>query len=444
MMNERSDDTSRLLSGYRAVRRVAPPDAPWPGVLTRMPDDELCVLVDAARLGESWSGWSMPEAAHVLAPVDVIRRPGGHDVALPVCAERVAEFLARRARADAPLAEGESVTMAVSLLRGAAEFARRHPDQPSEGEWWLTETGRPVLATETGADGALSLEAILESLAASAGSRLAPVLQDAASSAREQRTLLRDLEQLERRLFETAEALPLETSVFAPLRARVVDPLRRVESDGAEAVPHVSWFRALTGHIDSDFTELVSVVTTDAWRRVRSRKVGGRRRPWLVATGLAGAIVCIGLLWPGGAGGPATADDASEAAPAPSATAAATVDSDAVGEAVPTPAVSGTEPAAASGWVEQVNALVDARQRCDDDPVCLASVVEDPSRPFPAGLIDVPEARRSTTLLDDFGGAAVLRIDDLTGSANAQLVFVVRVDQRTLLRDVHDIAEQSE
>ena len=46
------------------------------------------------------------------------------------------------------------------------------------------------------------------------------------------------------------------------------------------------------------------------------------------------------------------------------------------------------------------------------------------------------------TLLDDFGGAAVLRVEPVTAGPVAQLVLVICTDGKWLLRDVHDIAEQ--
>ena len=44
------------------------------------------------------------------------------------------------------------------------------------------------------------------------------------------------------------------------------------------------------------------------------------------------------------------------------------------------------------------------------------------------------------TLLDEFGGAAVLRAEAAGGTP--QLVVIVRADGRWLLRDVYDVAQQ--
>jgi len=87
-------------------------------------------------------------------------------------------------------------------------------------------------------------------------------------------------------------------------------------------------------------------------------------------------------------------------------------------------------------------ALLDVRTACERDADCLESVVVDPARLFPPGTIDLPSSARTLTLLDDFGDMAVLRVDANGGRSAAQLVVVVRVDEKWLLRDVHDVAQQ--
>jgi hypothetical protein len=61
---------------------------------------------------------------------------------------------------------------------------------------------------------------------------------------------------------------------------------------------------------------------------------------------------------------------------------------------------------------------------------------------MPAGAVDDPQ--QSVELLDDFGGAAVTRVSSprVTGSGRKQLVVVVRADQKWLIRDVSDVADQ--
>lgn len=452
--HDNDDDPGRLLTGYRMIRHVAPPDAPFPGMLTRMPDGTSAVLVDAAVLGNDWRGWGASASGHLLTPLDIVRRVGGHDAALPVCTERVDALLARRAADGVTLAPGEIVTVAVSLLRGAAELVS---EGQHAGEWWLTDAGRPVFAAHSGSMEAVTTSALLETLARQADSGLARILLDAANLTSEERIAARELDEVEERLFSVAAPLPVSTNILAPLRARgLVSAVRDVDQSADSTPARASrWFDLLAGHVDADVPELVSRTTTGVWRRLRSRSAGNRR-PWIVAAGLAVAIVGVGLLWPAGEGGPATAGQ--EPALSPSATAApespqppASPSPEPVGE-VPEPSPSAVSPSSAplgeapeppvdaSAWVVAATDLLTARTECRADAACLQTVAEDATRQFPPGVIDLPPDERLTTLLDEFGGAAVLRVDAASAQPPSQLIVVVRVGDRILLRDVHDVA----
>ena len=67
----------------------------------------------------------------------------------------------------------------------------------------------------------------------------------------------------------------------------------------------------------------------------------------------------------------------------------------------------------------------------------MAEVMLDPAAPLEAGVIDLAATQRQTTLLDDFGGVAVLRIDAVEAGPAPQLVVIMLVEDRWLLRDVH-------
>jgi hypothetical protein len=222
--------------------------------------------------------------------------------------------------------------------------------------------------------------------------------------------------------------------------------------------PPVRWIDALARHVDADLAALASDTVVRVWRRwtrprtdrVDRPRAGGRRRPWLVAAGIAGGILGIGLLWPAG-GGPATADApgdpptasaaASSPAPSPAGELAAATDTSSTSSAdeAGTP-VAGED--SITDWVTATAQLLTRRADCAGGAACLAEVVADPTRTFPAGVVDAAAAERSLVLLDEFGGAAVLRVDSTAGTAPSQLVVVVRADGRLLLRDVHDVAEQ--
>jgi len=432
----------RLRRGYRVIRQLAGGgDSPWPGALVCAPTGETAVAVDCDVLGDSWRGWAAGPEGHVLAPVDILRRPGGHDVLLPMCTERLAEFLDRRGGSD--LTAGEAVTVAVSLLRGLGELQTDADD--ACGVWWLTEAGRPVFATDT--SGSSILEDTIDLLG-----RIAldvPALSDAVTEVIEAMAdsrRSRVLERAEAALFAAAEPTALATTTFGPKRVRGRSPLQDDAVIGDSEPPRRSWPIALSRHLDAEWADLVSRTTTGVWRTLRTPR-SGRRRPWLVAGGLACAIVAGGLLWPTGDGGPPTAG-----ASQPSATPSVAPSSSAVpaspGDTAGTDA-SGSEQVEAPDGSDQpadltslTAALLRARTACAGESTCLEGVLEARDARHPPGVVDLAEEERSLTLLDDFGGAAVLRVEPVSGEGAPQLVVIVQVDGRWLLRDVYDIAEQ--
>jgi hypothetical protein len=427
--------------GYRVIRALAgEPDSPWPGSLVSGPEGQMYVVVDAEMLGAEWPGWSAAADGHVLAPSDILRRPDGHDALLPVCTERVEDFLARRGTGGADLSPGEGVTLAVSLLRGVGEL---QADEGAHGSWWLTDGGRPVFAIGCGDSPAEGATAELLADVARDVPVLAEALADVLGAVSEPRRLRSELERTEERLFAVAEPVALATTTFGPRRARSI-PVREGESiDSAEAEAAVpAWQFSLARHVDADWADLLSRMTTGLWRTLRARRTG-RRRPWLLAAGFGCAIVVAGLLWPTAPSGPATADPSSERTvqvpnPSPSegpvsASASDSVDDPAGQSAVPPPAES-------DELTSVADRLLTDRIACGADPECLRTVLEAPGTPIPPGVVDLPAGQRSVTLLDEFGGAAVLRAE--AAGAAPQLVVLVHTEGRWLLRDVHDVAQQ--
>ncbi len=411
-------------------------DGPWPGVLVRLSSGSVRVLVDARVLGPDWRGWDAAPDGHVLTPVDLVRKAGGHDVLLPVCTERLEDFVRRRSARSA-LPPGEAVTLGVSILRGCVQIL----DEPHvTGEWWLDDAGRPLLATEASAQSGLAAAAaVLGAAVVDPGLRRAwDTAVDAVSA---DRVTARDLVDAEELLFAAAAPEPLSTISLSPRRAVEVAPEPRVPALRTDdAAPRPLW-QSLIGSVDADLADTVSRATTAVWRRVRTPS-RSRRAPLLVGGAVAAAVLAGGALWPA-AGGVASADDppAADAPAGADATAAAgepAADSPVDGAtATPVPSAPASgDPATATV------ALLEARTTCAGEAGCLDGVVADPTTPFAAGVIDVPHAERAVTLLDDFGDVAVLRVDAVDGSLPAQLVVVARHDGKWLLRDVHDVAQQ--
>ncbi|WP_127474980.1 hypothetical protein [Microbacterium sulfonylureivorans] len=421
----------RLRSPYRPVRPVsAPQDGPWSGMLACLPTGEMHVLVDTAALGPDWKGWEAAPDGHVLAPLDLVRRADGHDAALPVCAERVGDLLARRAR-TAPLAAGEAVTLGVSVLRGSAQLIG---SADATGEWWLTEDGRPLAATDA-SDRSL-LDSAGELLAELARASADPhAWADAMAAITAERPSAADIERAEHRLFELADPVPLLTVLPGARPARDAVAVGRGGDETSPARPRPAIWEAIARHVDADIADLVSRTTTALWRRARAQRTASRT-PWLVGAAAAAAVLCIGLLWPSGETEVASASGAgTEGSATPTAGA-------------PTPASTpAPSPTAAAGSppadLEAVTGdLLDRRRTCAEDDGCLAAVVQDPSVSFGPGPVDLLPDERAIVLLDDFGGVAVLRVDAVAGDQRSQLVVIALSDDEWLLRDVHDVAQQ--
>ncbi|WP_349427492.1 hypothetical protein [Microbacterium sp. LWS13-1.2] len=425
---------------YRAIRTVrAREDGPWPGLLVHTAGGDACVMVDAEALGPEWIGWDAAPDGHVLAPLDIRRRPDGHDVALPVCVERLEEFVGRRA-ARMPLSTGEAVTLGVSVLRGCAQIAG---SPQMTGDWWLDGAGRPVLATDSSPRPAReAAAAALERVSVEASAQR--TWRTAVNAVTAERISVRELEAAEEALFAIATPEPLSTVSLSP-RSAVEGGVRRQEPAHAgvalqdEPAPPSMW-QSLVAGVDNDFADTVSRATTAAWRRLRrSERVGkpaSRRAPWLVGGAVAAAVLAGGALWPT-AGGVATENPTDVVTPTPSGTERASDDTPTSPGDAPTDAGSPADLAQVAG------ALLDARLACGNASDCLASVVVD-AVSLPGGTVDLPATERTLTLLDDFGDIAVLRVDAADGTRPSQMIVILRRDEKWLLRDVSDVAQQPE
>jgi hypothetical protein len=417
-----------LTDAYRLLRRVGPPDAPLDGWLARCADGRTVLLAAADALQEQHL-LSVDAGAHVLGPRDVVRTGEAARFEFDWCVDRLDRVLSRRADAGAALTAGETITVAVSLRRGMAELSVTRParDAPwPRGHWWMTDAARPVFAPDgSGPPADAATRAALETAARScADSRVRGLIARWLESAAD--GPLTDAS-IEADLFAIAEPAPIRAEVFPPARSRSLDAAARL----TEIVPADSHRQGLVGalerHIDTDISAMASDAVHSVLRRLRGRT---RPRPWLMAAGAAAAVLVIGVLWPTGEDPPAQADQRRPASTSAPAAAEATA-----------PSASPTPVAAATDLESIVSALLDARAVCGDEPACLAGVVEDPRSGFGEGAIDLDAAQRTITLLDDFGGVAVLRVDGVQSATTAQLVVIVESDGRWRLRDVHDVAQ---
>ncbi len=408
------------------LRRLAATESPIPGAL--LAGDPPLVWTDA-DLWEHIPAWRAEPDGHLLAPVDAGRTSQAHGLLIPHCPHRLAEMLERRVT----LADGEVVTIAVSLLRGGAEADRLGAEH---GRWWVTSDGRPVLATVGVTPWRDEAQALFELIGTGRPPALGAALDEASQVLSDPRRLQRELAHVEDALFATAEAAPLATELVA-LRARTIAVTR-----GSDAVvPAAPASRGvgpgvlrslIERHFDARVAERVQaawsvartslrapgrrpVRTSDA--ASRARRPLPRRLPLLLGCGAGAIVLCAGLLWP---------DPAVEGA----------------AEAVPASAPPRGTPAAtaASRDLRDVGAaLIDRLATCAADG-CGSDVVEDVGRDLPAGATTDPDADRTVSLLDEYGGVAVLRVE--SADARAQIAVLVSVDEKWLVRDVYDVADQ--
>jgi len=389
---------------------------------------------------------------------DLIRIDDGHLAVLPVCVERVVDFLARRERSAVPLSPGEIVTLAVSVLRGSAHV-HQAGCSVAAAEWWLGEGGRPLLVAGAGAEAGEAGRAILTAIGHSADAALSQALDKAHAMLADPRELHAGIDGAEAALFAAAAPEPLATAVPAPARSVLTvsadaPSAHSVPAGSALDTPVSGWWRAVLPHIDRPLADLVSRSTTALWRRIRTDRPARRRRPVLFALAVAAIAVCGGLMLTRGAEPPASAQDyehpavraTTPAAIAPSMRAPAhTARETAAPAADPTP--SGASAGAGEGVAGDTDiatatdALLTVRRSCRDS-ACRARTQENPAAELRGGAVDLPSAQRTVTLLDDFGSVAVLRIHARDGHEPDQYVVVALQDGSWLLRDVRDVAQQ--
>lgn len=396
------------LAAPARLRSVVPGEHPYPGVVVAGDPPRVWVDADDFRDGPAWR--ADPDG-HVLGPLEVARTPTDHAVVLPLCTERLREAVVRRA----PLSRGEVVTVAVSLLRGAVEADDLGA---SRGEWWVTDAGRPVLALTGETLWRPASGELFALLGQEQDTDVAEVLERCRDAVADPRHLARDAAACEDALFALAEPAALGTRL-TPVRARDV---ARAAPASEQPPPRV--VELVARWLDAGLPDRLRAALprkAPAAREPGAAATRRRRAPWLLGVGLAGVIVMAGLLWPDDA--PSGAEPPAD--PSPSA-----------------PSVS-VSPSAPPGTPEEERSqLLDELARCVASPCGDADPREDPRRAIPAGIASDLGAERRITLLDEYGGVSVLRVESGTGDVPPQIAVIVRDDEKWLVRDVYDVADQ--
>ncbi|WP_353113532.1 hypothetical protein [Microbacterium sp.] len=490
-------DSTLVPGAHRRIRMLDSGAGPCRGSLVA-DGDEVRVSVDAAEL-RGGAVWRFAGADHVVAPLDLVRRPDGLDVLLLWCEERVTAYLGRRAAAEEPLTAGEAVTLAGSLLRGLAELGA----EEGPGAWWLTHAGMPVFAFGEGAVPAAGASELLTLLDEGTPDRaLRRVLSEIVRGLEDTRAARRHLERWEAALLELAAPRPLrrdpahaeavETVSTRRPASRAVSDARRRDGAGdrggrparaadalrarASAIlgmatsrrrPAMSERRAIAGRasLRGRTATAATAPTAGASAGLRGRTAsngdrprrtrrtpgdtrrgpehpgpeGAHRRRLLMVGGAAAAVVLLGgVLWPADDGAsPAVADPASAASsPRPSASVAPNVREDT--EDITTGAGGGgpvDDPVAAAKTLIE---RIDSCRR-ENDQACSSGIAPDADEKVRAALSDAGDAE-PLVLVESYGDVAVIK-RGLRGGAQQLLVLARRKDE-WLVRDVYDVADQ--
>ncbi|MTE24104.1 hypothetical protein [Microbacterium sp. ZXX196] len=403
----------------RRVRRTVAGEHPLPAALVQRGEGTWAV-VDAADL-DGWAGWRWADAPHVLAPREILRRAGGHDVVVPSVASSVDHLLGARAQSGPAWDRGEAVTLAVAVMRAAAAV-----DAEIVGSWWLDEDGMPLFCPRSGdaAGGDAIPDAsarVLERLERATDDRvLARALAEAREALATPRTLAVSLEGIEGALFDAAAARPIRSAAGAGARAgidRILAP-----DDPDEGVGLAAWLARVAGMWDAGLARIVARLSparrpegadpSPPRPEASPRARGSRRAPIAVALGVATAVVGVGLFWPASES-PRASGVVAERTQAPSAAA----------PPVAGAALAGEDPVVAGAAL--VALWQDCAGTCDQVP---SEAV--------GGSAAHPDVQVS--LVEDYGQVAVVAAE-APGSAK-QLIVIERAGETWRIRDAYDAA----
>lgn len=432
---------------HRSIRSLAAGEGPWPGTLVTDGEDVgVWCEIDS---GECSIDWRFTGSAHVAAPTDVARSSTGHGALMPWCTTRVATFLARRSVATVPLEPGEWGTLVLSLLRGLREIADR-AEPEFAGQWWLTDAGRPLCAPGGTTPARAGVVDILGTAQTQCPDRaLRRILLGIQESVADAVPTSARVRAWERELLDFAAPRPLRLDEHPP--RTTADPSIATIRAGALESPQRRRVRTRSRTLRSWCAQLLVRVRALMRRRERGRTPSGRtaigreqtpvrsrRRVALVATAAAAAVLCAGLLWPGDEPMPSQAAEeairasSKQGTPTPSATTG-----DVEAGASPEGSSSGEDDPSASA-----TAVLDALDDCVAvaDDTCRAAIAADST----ARAQDVlrSDAAGLPALVDDYGDLAVIRLG--TDASGEQMLVLVRQNEKWLVRDVYDVADQPE
>ncbi|WP_298865110.1 hypothetical protein [uncultured Microbacterium sp.] len=441
-------ETRELVPGaHRAVRRLDGTESPFIGALVTDGERQR-VSMDAGTLDPAL--WEFAGAEHIAGVRDLLAGAAGQHALLPWCVEPVDVFLARRTAAGSALVPGEIVTLVGSLLRGVVEAG----GHPVTGRWWLDDRARPLFAPGEGASCTASAAALVESVRAGCGDRaLERVLGRIEAGLADHRAVTQAIGEWEGELTELAAPRALEREVHAPERVRDIPVHHAVlarDLGAGEESPGL-WERA---------RERCTVLADWGRDRVPRRLLRGtrhpaggsgtaqdhaarpqRRRMLLIGVGTAALVLTGGMLWPSAEeepAGPHAVAAERTASPAATATAVPTAET----PAVETSAVPEEPESDGSELAREASRLLSVVDGCrkHEDAACAAAVVDGAGAAVLERL-GADAVERATSLIEDYGDVAVIRVAR-TASQGEQMLVMVQGKDGWLVRDVYDVADQ--
>lgn len=417
-------------SRFRAVRRLAPPDAPCEATLASDGEDAvLLVDADEAMLRATFDHVG---AEHVWAPLDISRTAEGHAVIMPRAAVSLEVFFQRRLQAD--IGQGEIVTLACSLLRGLTEarHATRVGDPAPAGRWWVTDAGKPMLILTAGESA--------DSATTAALTHLQQLTQD--------RALLRALEQASRvaESWGEVDAAQAEVALCACAAPQAVnialidsELLSRDVVHTARAGSRVARDQSALLRTDRpSFLRGIGRVAGNAIERIREKvpvkgaRVASKPRPLserpttadapkpkrsrvvLVGVAVAALVLGVGALWPEEADNARGTQSPVGQTASPAAGVADPAAAEAPANAPPAPEPP-ADPVVSDDLATVASGLLDRARKCTAAGDC-ATILVDPAR------ADSVPGEGLVELIDDYGGVAAIRVTTAEGTRSTVVI----------------------
>lgn len=434
-------ETTELVPGaHRAVRILDGTESPFIGTLVTDGERQR-VSMDAATLDPAL--WEFAGAEHVAGVRDVMAGASGQHALLPWCVEPVDVFLARRAAAGSALVPGEVVTLVGSLLRGVVEVG----GHPATGLWWLDDRARPLFAPGEGTSCTAAADELLEAVREGCGDRaLERLVGRIEAGLADHRAVARSIEEWEGELMELAAPRALQREVHAPERVRDIPVHHAVLIRDLDAGDERHGLRVrercvALAHWMRD--------RVPRWLRHGIRLPGSgngaanhdaarppRRRMLLIGVGVAALVLVGGMMWPSaGEKQAAPRAVAAERAAAPAATASAA-------PLTEIPAAPAEPDSDGSELAREASRLLSAVDGCRkrEDTACAEAVVDGGGAAVLEQL-GADATARATSLIEDYGDVAVIRVAR-TASQGEQMLVMVQGKDGWLVRDVYDVADQ--